>query len=589
MNKQSIPKKNGIATFRGKLLLAIMLLVTTATGLGLFVAQRNIAAEETRDLERQFKDELALLHSVQEIRNAALAERCRALAHKPRIHAALEDNALDLLYPSARDELLDVLGSHDADGTETALSSNAVFYRFLNDAGTVISPPSGEEVGNLTADEASLLALKGIPTKSQTGYLWRALNSRTETVDEVIAMPIVSSETGLPIAALELGLKPTDLTGNRANPGFKSGIWTEGRLAMLSVSGLSRQILARRMQQELDGVRGADNAFRLDVDGAPSLVIYNLLNPGSVFPAAYEICVYPLTDYVNRQHRLIWQFCGLAFVLLAGGYLASHLISWRFSVPVEKLAAVSEENRNKSEQMEAALEISHEELQRSARFSADASHQLKTPVTVLRAGLEELLAGEELSNDTREEVSALVHQTFRLTGVIEDLLLLSRLDAGRLKLELSPLDVVPVIEAWLDDFSALPDPLDLKIETDYPVEAFILGEKGYTSIILQNLLENARKYNRQSGVVKVNVRAETEWTIITISNTGAGIERPSREHIFERFHRGSAGENNPGHGLGLNLARELARLHGGELNLVRSDAEWTEFEVKFCTAANPTQ
>ena len=65
------------------------------------------------------------------------------------------------------------------------------------------------------------------------------------------------------------------------------------------------------------------------------------------------------------------------------------------------------------------------------RFFADASHQLKTPVTVLRAGLDELLAREDLTPEFREEISQLIHQTYRLTGVIEDLLLLSRLDAGR--------------------------------------------------------------------------------------------------------------------------------------------------------------
>ena len=117
---------------------------------------------------------------------------------------------------------------------------------------------------------------------------------------------------------------------------------------------------------------------------------------------------------------------------------------------------------------EAALEHTHEELQRSARFSADASHQLKTPVTVLRAGLEELLARENLSPDECQQLSALVHQTYRLSSVIEDLLLLSRLDAGRLQLAFAPLDLAPLLAASLDDLGAVPDSLDLAIETERP-------------------------------------------------------------------------------------------------------------------------
>ena len=66
---------------------------------------------------------------------------------------------------------------------------------------------------------------------------------------------------------------------------------------------------------------------------------------------------------------------------------------------------------------------------------------------------------------------------------------------------------------------------------------------------------------------------------VIIANTGPAIPASARDHIFERFHRGAMGENVPGYGLGLNLARELARLHHGELSLTRSDSEWTEFEL----------
>ena len=69
--------------------------------------------------------------------------------------------------------------------------------------------------------------------------------------------------------------------------------------------------------------------------------------------------------------------------------------------------------------------------------------------------------------------------------------------------------------------------------------------------------------------------------VLTVANTGRTDRRPAREHIFERFHRGEMGENVPGHGLGLNLARELARLHGGDVRLARSENDWTEFEVRF--------
>ena len=103
-------------------------------------------------------------------------------------------------------------------------------------------------------------------------------------------------------------------------------------------------------------------------------------------------------------------------------------------------------------------------------------------------------------------------------------------------------------------------------------------------MILQNLLENARKYNRADGRIKVAIRLEEKVAILVISNTGHPIPSDTKEHIFQRFYRGAMGENLPGHGLGLNLARELVRLHRGELRLVSSDNDWTEFETRFVLA-----
>jgi signal transduction histidine kinase len=220
-------------------------------------------------------------------------------------------------------------------------------------------------------------------------------------------------------------------------------------------------------------------------------------------------------------------------------------------------------------------------LQRSARFSADASHQLKTPVSVLRAGLEEIIARVDLTPEVREEVSELIHQSFRLTSVVDDLLLLSRMDAGRLQLELSALDLSLLIAAELDDLSVRPDAQELEIESEIPAGLRIRGEKRYAALIIRNLLENAAKYNHRNGQIRVTVTVRDGIAKLVVANTGHTISQAAQTHIFDRFHRGGMGENLPGHGLGLNIARELARIHGGDLRLLRSEGGWTEFEASF--------
>jgi signal transduction histidine kinase len=398
----------------------------------------------------------------------------------------------------------------------------------------------------------------------------------------MIAMPIISTETDQPIAAIVVGVKPVAIGRRRGAANIESGIWLKGRLHLFSPRDDSSRatMLGRELTRAIAPLDRSEKSFRVEVNSVPHLLFYKLLNPNSLFPSAYEICIYPLNDLLARQRQLRWQIIGAGLLLLLSAFSASHFASVRLSVPVTQLAEDSAADRAEREKAEAALERTSQELQRSARFSADTSHQLKTPVTVLRAGLEGLRAHENLTPEGREEIAALIHQTYRITSIIEDLLLLSQMDAGRLRIAFNSVDLSHLLEGQMDDLNALPDGVDAEVESDCG-DVQIAGEKHYVALILQNLLENARKYNRPGGRIRISCREEGDWVILAIGNTGRSISGPAREHIFERFHRGAAGGDIPGHGLGLNLARELARLHGGDLKLVSSKEDWTEFEVRF--------
>ncbi len=556
-------------SFRTQLLLALMLVVSVITVVGLVLAERSLASGVTRDLEQTFDAELIALRRVRDLRHAALVERCRALVRKSRIHAALEDGALDLLYPSAVDELRDLMAPA---GARSTTGLHAEFYRFLDRSGAVIPPPATAKVGALTSAESVQLVLPRVPETPQVGYVIRSETG--DTISEIITTPIVSSETGEVIAALVLGFRPMAASA----AGFLRGLWMAGELHLIA-PGPAAAITAVLATQP------AAKGTRLAIDGVPHLLFFQQLNLGSLYRPAVEVSVYPLTELHSRQRLLRWRVLGAGALVLLGGYGVSRFLAARLSRPVEKLAVDSAENFAGRARAEAALESTGEELQRAARFSADASHQLKTPVAVMRAGLEELLAHDRLSAAERESLSALIHQTYRLSSVIEDLLLLSRLDAGRLRLEFAPVDLATLIAASVDDLSALPDESELAVETDFPATLLIAAERRYAALILQNLLENARKYNRPDGRIRLSARVAGSLVELVVANTGRPIPASAQMHIFERFHRGAVGENVPGYGLGLNLARELARLHGGDLRLLRSADDWTEFAVTFRPAA----
>ena len=136
------------------------------------------------------------------------------------------------------------------------------------------------------------------------------------------------------------------------------------------------------------------------------------------------------------------------------------------------------------------------------------------------------------------------------------------MDAGKLRLNLQPVDLAHLVANGSMIIRAMPEAADLRIETDIPDNLQIAGETKFTSLVVQNLLDNARKYNRPGGTIRISARATNKQVDLRVANTGRGIPVESEQpYVFERFHRAGAGTDVPGHGLGLNLARELVRLH----------------------------
>lgn len=248
----------------------------------------------------------------------------------------------------------------------------------------------------------------------------------------------------------------------------------------------------------------------------------------------------------------------------------------RLPLPVAKdeLARLTEVLNHSFDRMQGSYETAR-------RFSADASHQLKTPVSVLRVGLGELRSCGYLKEEEREEVQSLLQQTRRLSALIEDLLVLAQVDAGRLKLEPEEIDVAELVASSRDDFEALTDGKGIKIESEPFPSLSAQGDRRRVSLVLQNMVENAAKYTPEDGVIRLEIGRLKSMVWVRVGNSGKEIPAQDQDRIFERFYRGSAvGEAVRGQGLGLNIARELARAQGGELSLIRSAEGWTEFELR---------
>jgi two-component system heavy metal sensor histidine kinase CusS len=239
--------------------------------------------------------------------------------------------------------------------------------------------------------------------------------------------------------------------------------------------------------------------------------------------------------------------------------------------------------RDEMQRLATVLNATFDRLERSyaqaLRFSADASHELKTPLTVLRASIEAVLESPSLEDADRLAIAGLLEHTHRLTNITSSLLLLARADAGRLVLESEEHDIAALVEACAEDARIVVEDQKIQVLCDLPAEARERVDALRFAQIVSNLLANAVKYNRAGGEVRVTlVPAGSTWRL-TVANTGPGIAPAYRARLFERFFRAEHTAEVTGQGLGLSLARELARAHGGDIALVRSDAEWTEFTV----------
>lgn len=231
--------------------------------------------------------------------------------------------------------------------------------------------------------------------------------------------------------------------------------------------------------------------------------------------------------------------------------------------------------------LNATFERLQGSFEQAARFSADASHQLKTPIAILRAGIDEILDQPQVAGEQRQQMEDLLQQTRRLTSVAENLLLLSRADTGRLALRENEFDLRKLLSGSVEDARILGAGKNLQVETDLPEAMPVTGDREMIALTLQNLIENAVKYNRPGGKIVVSASKIEEGVQICVGNTGRSIPPERAPHVFERFYRARGDEQTPGHGLGLSIARELARAHGGDLTLLESREDWTEFCLRF--------
>jgi signal transduction histidine kinase len=210
----------------------------------------------------------------------------------------------------------------------------------------------------------------------------------------------------------------------------------------------------------------------------------------------------------------------------------------------------------------AMVDSLQERIDRDARFASDVSHELRSPLTTLRSAVE-IMQGRQAALDprSRRALDLLAEEVDRFEHLVQDLLEISRYDAGVANLDLEPVDVVALLRRTLAEESA--SPVDVTLEGADAVEAI---DRRRIEQALRNLVRNADSYG--GGVVCAGVRAEPSSITVWVEDHGAGVPGPDREAVFQRFFRGATAgrrSSSDGAGLGLALVKEHVTLHHGQV------------------------
>ena len=227
-----------------------------------------------------------------------------------------------------------------------------------------------------------------------------------------------------------------------------------------------------------------------------------------------------------------------------------------------------------------------ESWDRQQEFVADASHELKTPLTVILANNNILLSPErDLSEDDRKWIESNQDEAAHMKALVDQLLFLARSDSGDQKMLLSDLDLGDMIMADTLQFEPVAFERGILIEPDLEPDTHIEGDSTMIKQLIHILLDNACKYAAENGTIRVSLKKERQGCTFSVNNPGQPIPAEDLPHIFERFYRADKArtyqDGTSGYGLGLAIAQSIAQDHNGTISCTSTEKDGTTFTVRF--------
>jgi len=285
-------------------------------------------------------------------------------------------------------------------------------------------------------------------------------------------------------------------------------------------------------------------------------------------------------------------------VILVLGTLGGWILARRSLAPIGYIASkaenISSQNlserltpRGTGDEMDMLIRTINEMIarlessfKRMAEFTADASHELKTPICAMRGEAEVLLLKERRAEEYQEGLAHFIEQFDHLNQMINDLILLSKVDTTQVELKMTPLRLDHLMKDLCNLFQVLAEQKNIALETGSLEEVTVIGDKVRLQQLFTNLIDNAIKYTSR-GAIHITVEKDESAVLVKIIDTGMGIPKEEREKIFKRFYRmdKSRSRETGGVGLGLSIAEWIVHAHQGSIEVDSEVNQGSTFTV----------
>lgn len=278
-------------------------------------------------------------------------------------------------------------------------------------------------------------------------------------------------------------------------------------------------------------------------------------------------------------------------IVLLGCVLIGHMLTGQLMRPIEEMAEHLDDGTRTPVYKELApfadkIRNQHENILVAAKsrqdFTANVSHELKTPITAI-TGYAELIENKMVDADAQIHIASQIrHNADRLLSLVTDIIQLSELDHKELPRQFEQVDLLAVAKECVNEYIPMAAKKNIRLGCD-GISAGIRADRGLIRELIDNLLQNAIRYNKENGAVQVHVTIHKGHPILSVADTGIGIPKDQQERVFERFYRvdKSRSRETGGTGLGLAIVKHIAQIHAAEIILESLPDEGTTIEVRF--------